>query len=131
MVTIVNTPVLHIPKLLREKLLEVFVARKRRLFLHVCTAMHGDWSYCDHFTMCANVESLHCTPETTAILCQLYLNFKNRKGSVPALKGGKRKKKISNFSLQWLVLSKWKLHVWERKSGEIFLVPQGRRLTWK
>ena len=37
-----------------------------------------NWTYCgDHFVIYTNIKSLHCTPETNIMLCQLYLKLKN------------------------------------------------------
>ena len=41
--------------------------------------MDGTQTYCvDHFIMCTNIQSLHCTPESNKynITCQLFLNNK-------------------------------------------------------
>lgn len=55
-----------------------------------------DWIYYgDHFAVYTSIESLHCTPETNIILCQLYLDFKRSKRlTTPNVDGGVQEMKL-------------------------------------
>ena len=45
--------------------------------------MDVNWTYRgDHCAIYTNIETLHCTPETNLMLCQLYLNKKETSSSI-------------------------------------------------